>query len=341
MRNLTQASAVLAALLSASGALAVAAVGCGGDDTSVATDAQADATADQTTDGTSSADQATDVKHDHALIDGAADVLAHPDASKNDASDGGASDADASDVRASDADASDVATIISAALLAFPNKVNAAYCERVAQCCGFDGGAGFNIAQCIADNVSVGGFYNVDVAQVDSGNILLDETAATACLNDIASFDCETLSDPQWTNALSACTTALQGQIGVNDGKCTSYWDCTAGGYCVKPDGGSSHCVTLSPEGGPCSDFGSSTDCTFKGAGAPAEYCAPVGDGSTGVCEPNLPLSANCNYDQWCATQICDPGTASTLNGECQTSTLFTDPGIAGGYCAFYTLDGG
>jgi hypothetical protein len=285
----------------------VAAVGCGGDDTSVGgEDAQGDVTPDQTS--------SADAKPDH----------------KTDANDKDAKETDAKDkdVNSSDVVTDSDASNISPALLAFPNKVNTTYCLRIAECCGFDGGAGFNVAGCVHDVASVGGaLANIGAAQVDSGNIALDETSAQDCLSDIASFNCDTLQDPLWANSLTACSTALQGQVGVNAGQCTSYWDCTAGSYCLNAaDGGPGHCVTLSPEGGACSDFVNSTDCSYKGVGDPPQYCAQVGVSDSGVCTPALPLSAGCNANQWCATQICDPGTATTLLGACQNSTLFVGP---------------
>jgi hypothetical protein len=176
------------------------------------------------------------------------------DVADNDAGEASTGDDAPDDVEVTDAD--------TAALLAFPNTVNTAFCLRQAQCCGFDGGAGFNVARCVADTVGPGGGFanTLSAAQVDSGHILLDKASAAACLSDIAKLNCDTLSNtptPLWTNTRTSCATALQGQVGVNEGPCTSYWDCVAGAYCVPAsDGGpGSHCAALSPEGGPCTDL--------------------------------------------------------------------------------------
>jgi hypothetical protein len=324
MKNLAQASVILVALLGASGALAVAAAGCGGDDTSVGGgDAQSDVTVDQTS---------SDAKPDHATEK---DATKDKDAKDKDVEDEG--EASIGD-DASDADASPVTP----ALLAFPNKVNTAYCERIAQCCGFDGGAGFNITQCVADITESNGIANVSAAQVDGGHIALDETASNTCLANMAVLNCATVQDPQYASTLIACSTAMQGLVGANAGKCTSYWDCTAGNYCLVEDGGASHCVPLgSAEGGPCVDTTFSTDCSYRGDGNPPRFCSPIGDGSTGVCQPDFALSEGCDANATCLTQICDPATAApTTLGSCQNSSSFIVPG-PDGICGAYILDGG
>jgi hypothetical protein len=331
MRNLAQASVVFAALLGAGGAIAVMAVGCGGDDTAVATDAETDVTQDQT---------ATDAKPDHkgdaTDKDAEKDAKQKGDAESEASSDDGGDEATPGDAE-SGADAPPDAPVDSAALFAFPNQVNTTYCDRIAQCCGFDGGGGgaFDIAKCVSDTVSAGGFDNVSVAQVDSGKIVYDTEAGVSCLGGIGSFDCATIADPLWAATLIACSTAMQGTVGIN-GPCTTYWDCTAGSYCLAGDGGVKHCAPLGTVGAPCADKISSTDCSYRGAGAPANYCSDAG-----MCEPALAIGdpAGCTYDPQCTSQICD-----FVTGECQNSSEFTDPGIPfalGGFCASYEPDAG
>jgi hypothetical protein len=317
MRNLKRTSTVLAVLVGACGALALSGVGCGGDDNNSNGDG-----------GDSSADQSSDhTKVDQHSPDGGSDVDSAPPM------DGPAETTMDSPVD-SPTDSPMDAPTDSAALFAFPNQVNTAICQRLAFCCdGTDAGA-FQINECIHDYVLGGGFFNVSQAQVDSGHITLDPTLAAKCLADIAGLSCGSLGNPAYKTALGDCVSAMQGHVGLGDGPCATYWDCAAGGYCAPgTDGGKSQCTAVGAVGTACKDIAYGTDCSYRGSGAPENYCS-----AAGTCQADLVDGVSCDSNSQCQSQICDVTTI-----ECQESTSFADPGTPDGTCAFYNtvVDGG
>jgi hypothetical protein len=317
MRNLARTSLMLGALLSASGALALVAVGCGGDDTSVGS-------TDGSADGTS-----MDASPDHHVgKDGeAADAKKHKD---------GESEAESDD--GGESEASDDGPAVDAPTLAdFPNTVNTAWCQRLADCCdGNDAGA-FQLSECIS-GFGTAGWLNVSLANTQSGHIAYDPANAAKCLGDIGAMSCGTLSSTAIEQQISTCGQAMVGKLDVGAKGCTSAWDCAPPAYCDNfeadggvVDGGTGTCKALAAAGSPCQDLLSSTDCSEIGNGHPDNFCSP-GDGGGAVCTPEFANGVACNFAFYqCQSQICDNTT-----GLCQSTTIFSDPGDASIVCAFY-----
>jgi hypothetical protein len=317
---------MLGALMSASGSLALVAVGCGGDDTAVgSTDASGDGSADATS---------TDALSDHHVgKDGeTTDAKKHFDA--DDESDGEPGDGEASD---------DGSTVDAPTLAEFPNAVNTAWCERLASCCdGNDAGA-FQLSECIA-GFGTAGWLNVSLSNTKSGHIAYDPANAAKCLGDIGTISCGTLSSTAIEQQISTCGQAMIGKLNVGAKGCTSAWDCAPPAYCDNfdadggvTDGGTGTCKALAAAGSPCQDLLFSTDCSEIGNGHPSNFCSPADGGA--VCTPEFANGVACGFAFYqCQSQICDNTT-----GLCQSTTIFSDPGDASVVCAFYNtpVDGG
>ncbi len=319
MRNLARVPAILGALVGASGVLACALVGCGGDNT-VGGDG-----GDSSTDGTNP---------DGTNPDGTKPDGNKPDGNKPD----GKKDAPSTDSPADATDAgdagdapeeADVTSTDAAALYAFPNAVNTAYCTRLAFCCdGADAGA-FQLNECVAE-FGTTGWLNVGLADVHGGHINFNPTRAADCLSDIAAVSCGTVTAADIQTQISDCTQAMVGTLAEGASGCNSAWDCAPPAYCDNFGGGTGKCTALVGVGMPCQDTNLSTDCSELGNGHPDNYCA-LGDGGGATCETELTNGTGCFSSTACQSQICD----NTLL-LCEPSTIFSDPGVAGGVCNFF-----
>jgi hypothetical protein len=306
MRVLSQGWVVLGAMVGTSATLLIAAPGCGGDDSGTG-----DASADHTSDGTTS---------DHTGHDSPTDASA--DRVGSDATDGGLE---------GNSDSGDSGPGFDAeALYAFPGAVNAAYCQRLAFCCdGADSGA-FQLNACISA-LAPSGWLGVSLASVHDGHLDFDSTQAGKCLSDIAAIDCMTVTSTSIEAQIASCGEAMVGKLSIGTAGCTSSWDCTPPSYCdnAGTDAGSGTCQALKTVGTKCRDLKYSTDCSELGLGHPEDYCGPSDGGDT--CQAELVNGTPCYGNFQCESQICDFATS-----ECQPSTVFSDPGVPFGLCAFF-----
>jgi hypothetical protein len=332
MRNLSRVSVILGALVGVSGALGFAVVGCGGDD-SVSGDAGDSSTMDVTkTDGNQ-----PDVHKKDAPSTGdspSGDVV----------SDGGP------DVTDGGSDKDTGGHFDAAALEAFPIAVDTAYCQRLAFCCNGADASAFNVAECVSLSAEYGGVAGVDLANTHGGHISFNSTAAAKCIADQAAFSCGSYTTAEQTAALADCTEAMTGTVGLGGKTCTSAWDCAPPAFCAGPggvpldaiyagdgglvmgsDGGTGTCTEVLGLGTACHDYLYNTDCSYVGNGKPANHCSILEDGGPGVCTADLADGMPCIFNHDCISQVCDG-----VTGTCQDTTVFSDPGTAGGICAAY-----
>jgi hypothetical protein len=323
MITITKGAAILGMFVCGGAGLGLVAAGCGGDDTTGALpDAQVDGTVDVTV------DQTTDTTTDTTISDvKASDVTA--DTPSNDAGADVIGDADANIVPAD-----------GAALTTFIDQVDLTFCERLASCCGLDGGT-FDIN---ADNescayferIGTGPFGNIGLAVTSSGNIDFDPTSAAACLNDMANIPCAnvaSLTSAEFRQYTTDCAGALVGTVGLDAGPCLSSFDCQSPGYCaITADGGV--CVPVKAIGQTCTETTTGTDCSYLGNGTPAAYCLHTATGST--CQASLPDDAGCSgvlSVSACASLVCD---YSADGGKgpyvCSNTTLFGFPSVCSAY---------
>jgi hypothetical protein len=236
-----------------------------------------------------------------------------------------------------------VVEVDATSLAGFPHAFNAAYCERLRECCGVpigewrdspDGG-------CTVQNDKFGGLgaiaaYN---AALDSGAIAYSPARAAACLQEVAQIGCGVYPASTQNMIIADCFAAMQGTL-IAGKPCVDSLECASGEFCEQSaDGGANVCTALVGVGGPCSDTTRSTDCSYLGHGTPALFCGPNGDaGDAGnSCQTVAPLSGSCKTNPQCSPNTC--GSAST----CVNAVVFSDPGVTPGTCAFYTMaaDGG
>jgi hypothetical protein len=331
MRNLSGVSVILGALMATGGVLALTAVGCGGDDNG--TPGSDGAAPDQTvSDGQTAVDGHSDAHTDGKVVKETGGDVVTKDTGPMD----GGADADA-------------ASFDAAALYAFPNAVNTAYCKQLQSCCAKDMDAGpFDIAACASENAAFGGLYNVNLANVHGGHINFDQDAAAKCIADQAALTCGTYTAAEYTAAVNDCSTAMTGKLQIGDGPCLSAWDCAPPAYCAGAggvaidsifanDGGTLSgafvggnqsadagqtgvCTALRSVNQSCNDLFFYTDCTYLGNGSPALFCNQDGGTGPGQCVPALTTGTACVVNVNCTPQVCD-----SVTGECQATTVFDD----------------
>jgi hypothetical protein len=302
--NLTRLAWVLSGVAGGTLAATTLAYGCGGDTTVVPGDS-----------GTQ--DTTVDVTPDAQGVD------AHPDV------------AEAGDVSTSDTmDFTDIGNVeINVPPLAdFPHAVDDAYCTRLQQCCGVDpaswnqdGGVG---AGCIATFDGLGGAFGIASygEALDSGLVGYNMTLAATCIKEWLSFNCGTVSVNGLNTAKADCFGAMPGTLAANAGPCVNSLECKSGEYCVKAaDAGMGTCIVLQTFGQPCSDFKTSTDCTYLGNGTPPLYC----DADSGTCQNALPTGSVCKHNQQCQTNNC-------FSPSCIDTFQFSTPGT--GLCDLFTI---
>lgn len=313
--NLSKIALALGTVMAGAAAVSTSMVGCGGDDTAVTADSGArDGTVDVAVDGPGS----DDGSQTEAGTDG-----------------GGGGDADSS--TPSDAnDASDVQQYDVPPLGQYPHSVDEAYCVRMGNCClvqpsqwNLTGDGG-----CTPIIDEFGGFRGLAEfnAALDSGLVTYNQAAAANCLQEISTLNCGVLTAQDIVKIQNDCFSAMQGTLGVDAGPCVNALECQSGEYCqLATDGGPGRCATLQGIGQPCNDTVHSTDCTYLGNGNPSAYCDP-GDGSAPpTCASSKPLDAGCNYNPECQSGACNWPV-------CVDSIVFSDPGVANGVCAYFTI---
>jgi len=167
------------------------------------------------------------------------------------------------------------------AVLEFRQAYALALCKRLDTCCNvaqLDASAGdAGIAQCMAnaESPNLGGieFAIGEIgrsATLNSGHVVVDQTAATSCLADLATLPCGTITGSTYDTMAQNCLGALKGNVPVGSGPCYGSVECD-NGYCQEPDGGfapdaGGKCVALSAQGQPCSPIGGGNDqCMYRG----------------------------------------------------------------------------
>jgi hypothetical protein len=303
------------ALVTGTSAFAAGLVACGGDDVTAlppeagpdgTMEASNDATQDSTIEG--SADSGAEGGQEAAMdapADGtedAPDVVLGPDAS---------------------------------ALLAYPHAVDVAYCQREQQCCLVPA-AQFDVNGCANQLDTYGGALRTGIysAVFGAGNVGLNPARAATCFSEIAAFNCGMFAATAYAMAVTDCNSAIVGLIPIDAGGCTSSVECATGAYCnvsTGPDAGDAGgtCAPLLPSGSPCNNP-TSEQCTYLGNGQPPLYCNIVGDSSVGQCTGAKGVDAGCMTNAECLSGLC--------GGNCLTETVFSDPGVMGGFCDSFTI---
>jgi hypothetical protein len=314
-RNLARITIILGGVVGAAVAVGGLAAGCGGDDSGVVHE-----------------------EGGHDVTTGDAPM---GDALMGDGGEGGPGEVDGGDAASDANDFADIGDvqIDVPALTAFPHAVDEAYCTRLQQCClvdpsqwnqdGADGG-------CAPSFDQAGGVFGVaSFGGLAGGKVAYNQAAAYNCLHDFLSINCGTVASSSLVKVQNDCFAAMVGTLDVGAGPCNSSLECKPGGYCrVVGDASTGTCAALQTQGQPCVDTTSSTDCTYLGNGNPALYCAPGVDGGPATCQPALPLNGTCTQNPQCVTDSCN-GTS------CVDMYVFSDPGLAMGTCAGFTLPGG
>jgi hypothetical protein len=219
-------------------------------------------------------------------------------------------------------------------LLDFPNGVNEAYCQRLAQCCLLQPNE-FNLSGdggCVPTLDTYSGAYGVGAfkSALDSGLVVYSPAAAANCLQEVSALNCGVVTAATVAKIQTDCLSAMLGTIAIDAGPCGSTLECKAGAFCaIPPDSGTGVCAPLAGAGQPCIDTAASTDCSYLGNGSPALYCAP-GDGGA-RCASDLPLDAGCTANVQCQSGACKYPV-------CFDSIVYSDPGVPKGTCAYWTI---
>jgi hypothetical protein len=320
-------------------------VGCGnGDDNSSGVPSPSDASADGTPGkgDSSSEGPGFDATTDASKADGGTEIDATvhdggetPDTgatTEHDADaalpglDGGTgSDADAG---SSSHDASpDVATVFfdageaGVSIATYATEVATALCQGLDQCCSPPSGMVFDLPNCIAMQSATN--YNQGINLGDGGNLVLDPAKAQACLNDLVTVNCASITAAEEVQQFSDCYSALVGTLGTG-APCVGSIECNPNDFCDTPrDGGTvGTCQPLRGTGQPCGDFGtqdlntSEEACSYRGSGNNGLRCANMDlnshetfpDAASWACEPEVAPDASCNVSVDCTTKLCDPG---------------------------------
>jgi hypothetical protein len=222
----------------------------------------------------------------------------------------------------------DVADIVK-----FQHDYAAALCKRLGTCCygaQLEAGApDAAIATCEVNAMSatVGGieFAIGELARpatLNSGHIVLNQTAATSCLAALSTLTCGQISGTEYTTMVKNCLGALSGTLNTNQGPCRGSVECN-GGYCLPPDAGfgpdsGGTCVALAGIGQACDPTGGGNDqCMYRGwLGTQQERCDIIETDDSGACgvtgaTPTYKCTAktanggDCTYEWECATTTC------------------------------------
>jgi hypothetical protein len=314
MKMLCLNNLVLVSLSVAGGGicLATALTSCGGNGNSGASGE--DGAADQTTDAV-----ATDASGDaQQAADASADTMSDAIVVSDSPSGGGQGDGEAG------------CSIALPGQGDFVNAVATLACQRTQTCCLLSASQ-FNMAECVATNAktSTGGWGGAAFAEpyLDAGRIGYDPIAACQCLEITANVSCGLVMAQTLSALRGECTKALPGLSPIDSG-CGSSFECaTSSAYCTGSDAGT--CMPLVPEGGPCT-----TDdmCSYGALGSPSQYCDTT---TSHDCVPRVPDDGGCQRSAMCASDLC-----LFANGvvSCQSSGVFSDPGVSGGLCDFFTI---
>jgi hypothetical protein len=270
---------------------------------------------------------------DTTPLDSGKDVS--PDTSTDGGQDAGL---DAPDARLdSGPDADPVAT--------FLDQMALAYCARFQNCCNGNDAGPYDYQRCV-NNVKIHGIQlsHADLETPETlgrKNLVLDQTAAQACLAGLATVSCPIVTASEWKTLIDACFNAVTGTLN-NGGACIKSIECKKGEYCNfgvdggKTDGGNvvGTCASLLGQNGKCGQliqyvqYYSSEECAYKGWQTPAQFCnydlAP--DAASYACVPLRANSAACYTDNECSSAMCSELSTNgpcVFNCQCATSRNF------------------
>jgi hypothetical protein len=230
----------------------------------------------------------------------------------------------------------------------FATEVATAICDAFARCCSIPSGMTFNTAGCITQQTPLN--FNLGVNLADSGDVVLDQTKAQACLNDLLSVNCADRTGTVAIQEFSDCYGAMFGTLATGAG-CVGSVECNPNDFCDTPlDGGAvGTCQPLRTQGEPCGDFGTQDPtraqeaCSYRGSGNDGLRCADLDlntaaelDAASWVCSPQFEAGSNCINNVDCVTRLCDPGPNRNLY-ECTDNETYVYPFV----CEAYLVDGG
>ncbi len=224
----------------------------------------------------------------------------------------------------------DAGGVDAAEIIAFQQQYAAAFCKRMGACCygaQLDASApdaALGKCESLIVSTASGGVENAvgDIADpqvINSGHIVVNETAKASCLADLATVSCPQITGTEYQALAQNCNSVLSGTQAPSQ-PCKRTVECN-NGFCEYPpaDAGadaSAKCVALSGANQPCDPFGNGNEqCMYRGwLGSTqlrcdiAEYeagtCAPYGT-PTFVCTPKTANGGGCGYEWECATNNC------------------------------------
>ncbi len=148
-------------------------------------------------------------------------------------------------------------------------------------------------------------------------------------------MNCGFITSASLTQLRDTCVTVLPGTSPLDAG-CSSSFECQPlVGYCTNSDGGV--CAPLAGADGGCTTQDMCSYGALGGAGPmgnPSLYCDTT---TTHTCVPREQDDAGCTQNYQCGFNAClYPPVGNT--GSCQSSGVFSDPGVAGGTCDYFTI---
>ena len=357
MNRFSRVSAVLAGVIGASGCLSLALVACGTNPQGQGGDG-----------GTTDAPPDRVIKADAPHHDAKADVVSHADAGDvHTTADTGTDAGVDSGVDAGHHDGGhDAGADTSAAAVAFPSQVAAAFCKRMSTCCVGDASTTLDTTACTADGVDTQSIplttLGLIISGLPSAGVEFDSAQATTCLDAIAALSCTTNTNTAVNAVATACAAAYTPKLVAGQTGCKSSFDCPSGYYCgplsaptsathylALPPAGGGTCTLIQSLGSPCVDTAYSTDCNYLGTQVDKAYCGPTDAGTTVCTTPSATDCSNSYYNEECVSGQCLDQVDGAVT--CVTSVPFTiifgndecSPPANGGYvCAAgwqYTAD--
>jgi hypothetical protein len=330
MRAFRLGAAVLA-LGTTCGLIGMQVLGCGGDDSAVASGP--DASEASLTDTTTTVDAAPPPSE--ASVEGDADAAGGMM---------GMGDADAGSSMGDAADAGTTCAITVPTAGEFFHSYAATLCQSLKGCCNT--GPRFDTANCVASYAvpGSGGFLAVGLPSkyLDGGRVAYDPAAACQCLEAVSAINCGTVPADTLSAIQQKCLAAVHGDVaiaGPADGgdagqpACASSYECATGAYCTKEytsvpaaDASLGSCEPLVADGGSCA---SNNQCSYLGNGVGSLHCGP---GS--VCSTRSAAGVTCAINTDCASNLC-------TSASCSSGEVVASPAL----CTYFTLpdagDGG
>ena len=253
------------------------------------------------------------------------------------------------DVVTSDADADVEAGPDVKAIVDFQTAYAQALCERLASCCygaQLDAGApdaAIGTCETNAKSPNLGGIEfaigEIGRPQVlNSGNINVNQTAATSCLAALQTLSCGQITGTEYAAMAQNCLGALSGKLDAGATGCHGSVECN-NGYCEPPDGGFSNgpgtCVPIAAIGQACNPIGGGNDqCMYRGwlgtqqarcdtTETTANTCATTATGATFKCTAKTATGNTCLFEWECASNTCGDSCTCIANNQTWTYPFF------------------